>query len=61
MCTLISVVKCIFMCTYEFIVFGAKTLEIILISDYQAHELLLQIFSVNFLTHTYNTKSRTTN
>ena len=36
------------MCTYKYLVFGAKTLEIIFISDYQAHELLLQMFSVIF-------------
>ena len=36
------------MCTH---VFGAKTLEIIFITEYQAHGLLLQMLSMNFLTH----------
>ena len=36
-------------------VFGAKTLEIIFISDYQAHGLLLQMLSMTFWTHFYNT------
>ena len=36
------------MCTY---VFGAKTLEIIFISDYQAHGLVLQMLSMTFWTH----------
>ena len=31
--------------------FGAKTLEIILISDCQAHGLLLQMLSMTFWTH----------
>ena len=31
-------------------VFGAKTLEIIFISDYQAHGLLLHMLSMNFWT-----------
>ena len=39
------------MCTYEYQVIGAQTLEIIFISDYQAHGLLLQMLSMNFLTH----------
>ena len=32
-------------------IFGAKTLEIIFISDYQAHGLLLQMLSMAFRTH----------
>ena len=36
-------------------VFGAKTLEIIFISDYQAHGLLLKMLSMTFWTHFYNT------
>ena len=32
------------MCTYKTVVIGAKTLEIIFISDYRAHGLLLQMF-----------------
>ena len=38
------------MCTYKSLVFGAKTLEIILvfISGYQAHELLLQMLVNEF-------------
>ena len=32
-------------------VFGAKILEIIFISDYQAHGLLLQMLSMTFWTH----------
>ena len=35
--------------------FGAKTLEIIFVSDYQAHGLLLQMLSMTFWTHFYNT------
>ena len=31
--------------------FSAKTLEIIFISDYQAHGLLLQMLSMTFWTH----------
>ena len=38
------------MCIYKSLIFGSKTLEIIFISDYQAHGLLLQILSINFLT-----------
>ena len=34
---------------------GAKTLEIIFISDYQAHGLLLQMLSMTFLAHFDNT------
>ena len=37
------------MCTYTSMVFSAKTLETIFIFDYQAHELLLQMLSLNFL------------
>ena len=37
-----------YMCTYKPLIFAAKTLEIIFSSDYQAHELLLQMFSMNF-------------
>ena len=33
------------------LVFGAKTLEIIFISDYQAHGLVLQMLSITFWTH----------
>ena len=33
------------------LVFGVKTLEIIFISDYQAHGLLLQMLSMTFWTH----------
>ena len=33
------------------IVFGAKTLQIIFIFDYQAHGLLLQMLSMTFWTH----------
>ena len=32
-------------------VFGAKTLEIIFISDYQAHGMVLQMLSMTFWTH----------
>ena len=32
------------MCTYKSPVLGAKTLELIFISDYQAHVLFLQMF-----------------
>ena len=39
------------MCTYKSMVIGAKTLEIIFISDNQAHGLLVQMLSMNFLTH----------
>ena len=38
------------MCTYKSLV-----LEIIFISDYQAHGLLLQMLSMTFWTHFYNT------
>ena len=37
--------------TYKSLVFGAQTLDIIFTSDYQAHGMLLQMLSVNFLTH----------
>ena len=40
-----------YMCNYKSMVFVAKTLELIFIFDYHAHELLLQMFSLNFLTH----------
>ena len=36
---------------YKSLIFGAKTVELLFISDYQAHGLLLQMLSVNFLTH----------
>ena len=36
------------MCTYKSLVICSKTLEIIYISDYQAHELLLQMLLINF-------------
>ena len=36
------------MCTYKSQVFGAKTLEIILILAYHAHLLLLQMLSIIF-------------
>ena len=36
------------MCTYKSLVIGVKTLEIILISDYQAHVLMLQMLTMNF-------------
>ena len=39
------------MCTYKSLIIGAKTLEIIIISDYQAYGLLLQMLSMNVLTH----------
>ena len=39
------------MCTYKSWDIGAKTLEIIFISDYLAHGLLLQMLSMIFLTH----------
>ena len=39
------------MCSYKSLVFGAKTLEIIFISDYQAHRPLLQILFMHLLTH----------
>ena len=39
------------MCTYKSPVFGTEALEIILISDYQATGLLLQMFSINFMTY----------
>ena len=39
------------MCTCKSLVIVAETLEIIFISDYQAHRLLLQMLSMNFLTH----------
>ena len=38
------------MCTYKSLILGAKTLEIIYIANYQAHGLLLQTFSINFMT-----------
>ena len=38
-------------CNYQFVVFGAKTLEIIFISAYQANEQLLQMLSMSFLPH----------
>ena len=38
------------MYTYKSLVFGTKTLEILFISNYQAHGLLLQML-INFLTH----------
>ena len=41
----------LYKCTYKSLVIGAKTLEIIFISDYQAHGLMLQMLSMNFLTH----------
>ena len=37
-----------YMCTYKYLVIGAKTLEIIFISEYQAHRLLLQKLSMTF-------------
>ena len=53
------------MCTYKSLVFDAKLFDIIFISDYQAHVLLLQIISMDFLTHFlilyYNAKYRATN
>ena len=39
------------MCTYKSLAIVAKTLEIIFISDYQAHALVLQMLSMNFVTH----------
>ena len=33
---------------YIYLIFGAKTVELLFISDYQAHGLLLQMLSVNF-------------
>ena len=36
--------------TYKSLVIGAKT-EIVFISDYQAHGLLLQMLSMTFWTH----------
>ena len=39
------------LCTYKYLVIGAKTQEIIFISNYQAHGLLLQMLPMNFLTH----------
>ena len=41
------------MCTYKCLVFCSNTLEIIFISDYQAHGLLLQLLSIKFLTDTF--------
>ena len=35
-------------CTYKSLVVGTVTLEIIFISNYQAHGLLLQMLSMNF-------------
>ena len=35
-------------CIYKSLVIGAKTLEILFISDYQGHGLLLQMLSMNF-------------
>ena len=42
------------MCTYKSLVICAKTLEIIFISDYQAHGMLLQILSMYFDTFPNN-------
>ena len=39
------------MCTYKYLVIGAKTLEILFISDNQAHGLVSQMLSMNFVTH----------
>ena len=38
-----------YMCTYESLVIGCKMLEIIFITDYLAHGMLVQMLYVNFL------------
>ena len=38
------------MCSYKSLVIATKILEVIFISYYQAHGLLLQMLSINFLT-----------
>ena len=37
--------------TYKSLVISSKMLEIMFKSDYQAHEMLLQMLSINFSTH----------
>ena len=41
-------INIVYMCTYKYLVIGAKTLEIIIISDYQVHGQMLQMLSITF-------------